>query len=200
MNLGTGKPCKMMTKKVADKSVGPIKLSELLDNQHGLYRLADIINWDWLIEHYGPYYCENNGRPSIPIRVIVGLHYLKYLEDESDESVVEKFCENPYWQYFCGYETFQHHLPCDPSNLSRWRNKVGEKAIERMLEETLNVAKREALLKPIHCQSLNVDTTVQEKAIAFPMDSKLRHTAREKLVKSETFPLDKAMRVKVKSH
>lgn len=174
----------MMTKKVTDNSVGLIKLRELLDNQHGLYRLADIINWDWLIEHYGPYYCENNGRPSIPIRVIVGLHYLKYLENESDESVVEKFCENPYWQYFCGYETFQHRLPCDPSNLSRWRNKVGEKAIERMLEETLNVAKREALLKSIHCQSLNVDTTVQEKAIAFPTDSKLRHTAREKLVKA----------------
>jgi IS5 family transposase len=61
-----------------------------------------------LIESFGPYYEEANGRSGIPIRVIAGLHYLKYLENESDESVVEKFYENPYWQYFCGLKTFVH--------------------------------------------------------------------------------------------
>lgn len=179
---GIRKACKMMNREVpAEIKIGT-ELALFLDKQHGLYQLADMINWDWLIENYGMYYCENNGRPSIPLRVIVGLHYIKYLEGESDESVVEKFCENPYWQYFCGFKTFQHELPCHPTTLSKWRKKVGEKAIEKMLEETLNIAKRESLLTDRQCKRLNVDTTVQEKAIAFPTDSKLYHIARMKLV------------------
>jgi len=51
------------------------------------------------------------GRPGLPIRLVVGLHYLKYAYNESDESVVERFLENPYWQYFCGFEYFQHEFP-----------------------------------------------------------------------------------------
>lgn len=181
---GLWKACKMMKGKVPPGDQNGIKLETFLDKHHGLYRLANLINWDWLIEHYGLHYCEGNGRPSIPIRVIVGLHYLKYLEGESDESIVAKFCENPYWQYFCGFETFQHELPCHPSSLSRWRKKVGEKAIEKMLEETLNVAKREALVTDKKFERLNVDTTVQEKVITFPTDSKLYHAARIKLVEA----------------
>ena len=40
----------------------------------------------------------------MPTRLMVGLHYLKRLCDQSDESVVDGFVENPYWQYFCGVE------------------------------------------------------------------------------------------------
>jgi IS5 family transposase len=92
-----------------------VKLDDILDKSHALYQLANRLNWDYLIRELGPYYAEGPGRPEIPIRVIAGLHYLKYLENESDESVVEKFRENPYWQYFCGLETFQHQLPCHPT-------------------------------------------------------------------------------------
>ncbi len=88
------KTCKMMKGKVFPEVNRGKELESFLDKNHGLYQLTNIINWDWLIEHHGMYYCENNGRPSIPIRVIVGLHYIKYLESESDESVVERFCEN----------------------------------------------------------------------------------------------------------
>jgi hypothetical protein len=92
------KACKMLGQKVGNEQVSEgIDLELLLDKRHALYRLANSLNWDYLTESFGEYYVENNGRPGIPIRVIAGLHYLKYLEDESDESVVEKFCENPYW-------------------------------------------------------------------------------------------------------
>jgi transposase, IS5 family len=97
-----------------------VKLEDILDKSHGLYQLANRLNWDFLINELGPYYAEDPGRPEIPIRVIVGLHYLKYLENESDEGVVEKFCENPYWQYFCGLETFQQ---------KNWRER-GRKAFK----------------------------------------------------------------------
>ena len=87
-----------------------------------------------MIEAYSAYYTEG-GHPGIPIRVMAGLHYLKYLENESDESIIEKFCENPYWQYFCGFEIFQHKFPCHSTTLVKWRQKVGIKGIEKLLEE-----------------------------------------------------------------
>ena len=60
-----------------------------------------------------PLYVEKVGRPGLPILLLVGLHFLKHAFGESDESVVERFVENPYWQYFCGFEYFQHTFPVD---------------------------------------------------------------------------------------
>lgn len=159
-----------------------VRLDDILDRTHGLYQLANRLNWDALIKELGPYYAEGPGRPNIPIRVIVGLHYLKYLENESDESVVEKFCENPYWQYFCGMETFQHDLPCHPTTLVKWRQRIGEKGVETLLSHTIDTAKRMALLPKTLLKRVNVDTTVQEKAITFPTDTKLCHRMRIKLI------------------
>ena len=159
-----------------------IHLKDILDKKHALYQLADRLNWESLIEGFGPYYADGPGRPEISIRIIVGLHYLKYLESESDVSVVEKFCENPYWQYFCGLETFQHKLPCHPTTLVKWRKRVGEKGVEKLLFHTIDTAKREALLPEKLLNKVNVDTTVQEKSVTFPTDAKLCHRVRIKLV------------------
>jgi IS5 family transposase len=159
-----------------------VNLADILDKKNGLYQLADRLNWDYLTQELGPYYAEGPGRPEIPIRVIVGLHYLKYLENESDESVIKKFCENPYWQYFCGMETFQHQLPCHPTTLVKWRKRIGEKGVEKLLSHTIDTAKRMALLPEDLLKNVNVDTTVQEKAITFPTDTKLCHRMRIKLV------------------
>lgn len=161
-----------------------VELESFVDKNHQLYQLANILNWDYLITSFGPHYVENNGRPGIPIRLIAGLHYLKYLENESDESVVQKFCENPYWQYFCGMKTFQHDLPCHPTTLVKWRQRIGEDGVEKLLTETINTAKREGLLPKKLCRQVNVDTTVQEKAITFPTDAKLYQRMRVALVKA----------------
>jgi IS5 family transposase len=78
-----------------------------------------------------PLYNDGIGRPATPIRLMMGLHYLKHVYNESDESVVEKFLENPYWQYFCGLEYFQHELPVDPSSMTRWSKRVGGEEMEK---------------------------------------------------------------------
>lgn len=161
-----------------------VELESFLDKEHELYRLSNILNWDYLIDSIGPYYVENKGRPGLSTRLIAGLHYLKYLENESDESVVEKFRENPYWQYFCGFKTFQHELPCHPTTLVKWRNRLGIDGVEKLLSETIDTAKRVGLLPEKLCRRVNVDTTVQEKAITFPTDAKLFHKMRENLVKA----------------
>lgn len=66
-----------------------IKLEDMLDKSNGLYKLANRLNWDYLMQELGSFYAEGPGRPEIPIRVIAGLHYLKYLENESDENFVK---------------------------------------------------------------------------------------------------------------
>lgn len=171
-----------MQNKGARTRMCAVRLEDILDKSNGLYQLADRLNWDFLTQELGPYYAEGPGRPEIPIRVIVGLHYLKYLENESDESVVQKFCENPYWQYFCGMETFQHRLPCHPTTLVKWRKRIGEKGVEKLLSHTIDTAKRMALLPEDLLKNVNVDTTVQEKVITFPTDTKLCHRMRIKLI------------------
>jgi IS5 family transposase len=159
------------------------RLVQIIDLTHPLCQLAAAINWSYFEEEFGALYNENVGRPGKPIRLMVALHYLKHIYDESDESVVERFLENPYWQYFAGFEYFQHELPLDPTSLVKWRKRIGSAGMEKVFYETLKTAQRLGLLRRSHLNKVNVDTTVQEKAIAFPTDAKLYHKMRERLVK-----------------
>jgi IS5 family transposase len=159
------------------------RLSWLLDHSHPLYVLAEAIDWEIFEGEFGALYVERKGRPGLPMRLLVGLHYLKHLYDVSDERVVAGFVENPYWQYFCGEEFFAHELPCNPTSLVKWRQRIGPGGMEQLLQETIAAAQRQQALKPNEIRRVNVDTTVQEKAIAFPTDARLYHKARCVLVR-----------------
>lgn len=161
-----------------------VRLASLLSHEHPLYQLAEAIDWTRFDVEFGSLYAEEVGRPGLPMRLMVGLHYLKYLFDESDESVVEKYVENPYWQFFCGRIYFEHELPCHPTSLVKWRRRLGPTGVEKLLTETLSAAKREQALRESEIKRVNVDTTVQEKAVAFPTDARLYHKARRALVRA----------------
>ena len=163
--------------------VGGVLLKEFLNPAHPLSRLAGVVNWAQFERQFGKFYAEELGRPALATRLLVGLHYLKYLYNVSDEVVVASWVENPYWQYFCGAEYFTHEFPCNPTSLVKWRQRVGVEGSEKMLKESLAAAQREAVLSPAEVKRVNVDTTVQEKAIAFPTDARLYHKARQALVR-----------------
>lgn len=103
------------------------QLSQMLNISPALIRLSERMNWDKLEAEIDVTYSDDAGQPPLPTRLLVGLHYLKYTFNESDESVVERWVENPYWQYFRGYEYLQHELPLHPTNLTRWRDRVGDR-------------------------------------------------------------------------
>ena len=124
-----------------------VRLASLLSHEHPLYQLAEAIDWTRFEVEFGPLYAEEVGRPGLPMRLMVGLHYLKYLFDESDESVVAKWVENPYWQFFCGRTYFEHELPCHPTSLVKWRGRIGAEGMEKLLTETLSTARREQALR-----------------------------------------------------
>ena len=159
-------------------------LEQILNKKHPLYVLANKIDWSRFDKCFGELFVQKQGRPGLPTRLVVGLHYLKHAYNESDESVVAGLLENPYWQYFCGFKHFQHELPIDPSSLTRWRKRLGPDKIEALLSATIDTAKEEKLLTEKHVERVNVDTTVQEKAIAFPTDARLYHKVRRVLVKA----------------
>ena len=158
-------------------------LEVILDDRHPLYKLAAGIAWQSIDKELAGCYSEDMGRPGNATRLMVGLHYLKHTYDESDESLIERWVENPYWQYFCGYEYMQHKFPINPSSMSRWRGRVGAERMEVLLKETLSTAIREKYIKPSDASRIIVDTTVQEKAIAFPTDARLYLKSIHRLVK-----------------
>ncbi len=143
-------------------------LKDTLNQIHPLYILANMINWKQFEEAFSPLYCKDNGRPALPIRLMVGLLILKHLRNLSDESVVEQYSENVYYQYFCGENEFIATKPCEPSELVHFRNRIGEEGIELILKESIRINGDDRFDPDV-----SVDTTVQEKNITYPTDNKL---------------------------
>jgi IS5 family transposase len=159
------------------------RLDQIIDTDHALVKLARTIDWRFLEEKLGAVYNDGAGQPPLPTRLMAGLTILKHTYNLSDEVVCELWIENPYYQYFCGEEFFQHRLPLDRSSMTRWRNRMGEERLQALLQESLAVATKTGAMKPGDLARVIVDTTVQPKNISFPTDAKLLNRAREKLVK-----------------
>lgn len=159
-----------------------VELKRIVAMSHELIKLADKIDWASFDSKFDKYYCEA-GRPGIETRMMVSLHYLKYLEDLSDEETVQRWVENPYWQYFSGRQYFEHELPIESSSMTRWRRRIGEAGAEELLKQTVLTGIKQGYLKKTDCSRVNVDTTVQPKNVRFPTDARLYGRMRETLVK-----------------
>lgn len=159
------------------------RLELLVDLDHELARLASAIDWTSLETAFGRLYVPDVGRPGIRVRLMAGLVLLQHTFAMSDEEVVKRWPENPYWQMFCGEEFFQHRLPIHPSQLSRWRKRIGEAGCEKLLSLTIGAGKRTKTITESSCEKVIVDTTVQPKAIQHPTDTRLHYRALMSLVR-----------------
>jgi transposase, IS5 family len=159
------------------------RLDAIIDMNHALVKLAQTIDWAFLEERFGAVYEDKPGRPPLPTRLMAGLAILKHTYDLSDEVLCEHWVENPYYQFFCGEEFFQHRLAFDRSSLTRWRQRMGEEKLQALLQESLAVATKTQAIKPSDLNRVIVDTTVQPKNVMFPTDARLLNRAREILVR-----------------
>ena len=152
-------------------------LDEIIDLDHALARLAREIDWDFLDGRFASVCAAGPGQPPLPSRLVAGLLILKHMHDLSDEVLCARWVENPYYQYFCGEESFRHRLPFERSSLTRWRQRLGEEQLAALLQESLSVAHRTGALATKDLERVVVDTTVQPKNVTFPTDVKLTHKA-----------------------
>src|SRR5574337_216140 len=184
------------------------RLDQMIDLRHSLVILANRMPWAQIEAALAPAFTRSErpgrevevedlfgtavltvgggvspaGRERLPIRLMASLLYLKHAFDLSDEEVVERWSENVVWQYFSGEEYYQPRLPCDATQIGRFRGAIGEAGVEELLKATIDTAVSSKAIKPAEFERLIVDTTVQEKAIAHPVDSRLLEIARHKVV------------------
>lgn len=140
---------------------------DTLNAKHPLFILSNEINWELFETSFSKLYSPTTGRPAKPIRLLVGLLILKHLRNISDESVVEQWSENIYYQYFCGEKMFVSGYPCAASDLVHFRNRIGESGVELILKESIRINGKDG-----EDEKVSADTTVQEKNITYPTDSK----------------------------
>lgn len=136
-------------------------LKDIISESHPLVKLAYGVKWEVFEDKLADTFNEDTGRPGLPVRLMVGLQYLKYTYGLSDEAIVEAWVENPYWQYFCGGIYFEHTFPIDPSSMTRWRARLNDAGLEELLSETIRAGLRGGFIRKAELKRMNVDTTVQ---------------------------------------
>jgi IS5 family transposase len=159
------------------------RLSSLLNPSHELFQLSKLIEWDSYEKEFAKLFVEKIGSPGKPIRLIAGILMLQHMYGYSDEGAVDEWVENPYWQFFCGYDYLQWEKPIDSSSLPRWRKRLGAEGLEKILQGTIRAAIKAGAVSSRSLSRVIVDTTIMEKNIAFPTDSKLYHSGIKTLVR-----------------
>ena len=147
-----------------------IRLSDLINPQHELALLAKEIDWNYFDEEFKQFYTEHNGRPSMPIRLMVGILILKHLFNLGDERIPEVWVRDVYFQWFCGYVFFEHKFPCDPSDFVHFRKRIGEEGVAKIFAYSVKIHGEEV---PKQAKFVLSDTTVQGNNTTFPTDAKM---------------------------
>src|SRR5215210_3010977 len=186
----------MLSKKVNSLQLGFYStFEEQLSHRHPLYIMAHQIQWQIFEQAFAKYYSDE-GRPAKPIRLMVSLLMLKHIRNLSDESVVEQWMENIYYQYFSGEKSYACGVPCEASELVHFRNRIGEQGIKLIFKESIRINGKDGKE-----QEGTVDTTVQEKNITYPTDNKLHRKIINKCVsiaREEQIELRQSYRCTVK--
>lgn len=155
------------TKKILQKNIFRPHLSDFINKDHELVLLSDKIDWQYFEDEFASLY-STKGRPSMPIRLMVGCLLLKRIYNLGDETLANAWVMNPYMQYFCGMNHFEHQFPCDPSDFVHFRKRIGEAGVEKIFFYSVKLHGKDAEERVVLS-----DTTVQENNTTFPTDSKL---------------------------
>ena len=186
------------------------RLDQMIDLRHPLAVLAGRMPWSQIEAALAPSFARRNrqgqviersdlfgttleiagagpsaaGRPRLSIRLMAALLYLKHAFNLSDDDLVARWSENVVWQFFSGQDYYEPRLPCDATQLGRFRTAIGEAGVEELLKATIDTAVTSKAVRPNEFERIIVDTTVQEKAIAHPVDSRLLEIARAKVIQA----------------
>jgi transposase, IS5 family len=175
----------MLVDKERQGELFKLEVELLVNKRDSLVRLGEELNWERFSEKFGSHYQADTGRPSVPIRALVGSLLLKYIYGISDVETMNRLVETPSWQYFCGYRYyFKDKYPFERSLLSVFRKKIGEEGAREIFLASGELALKLRVVKAQDFKRLHVDSTVQEKNITYPHSAKLLKHLLQKLRKS----------------
>lgn len=117
-------------------------LISFINPKHELCLLAKKIDWDALEKEFSPLYAKV-GRPSMPIRTLVGLLLLKQIYDLVDETVMDWYIDSPYFRHFCGEIYFQYDYPFGPSDFVHFRKHIGEEGMKVFFKQSIDLFGKE---------------------------------------------------------
>ena len=108
-----------------------VPMQKYLNMEHELVQAGKAVPWADLETEFARFFSDK-GRPSVPLRNIVGLCMLKSRFNVSEEKALNIWLENPYWQFFCGEVHFQKDKPFSASEFSRFKRRVGSTGMSRI--------------------------------------------------------------------
>ena len=135
------------------------RLVDMIDPRHELTKFAALIDWEVFEREWVGFFPSTTGRPATPPRLVAGLLYLQHAYRLSDEAVVARWVENPYYQHFTGETFFQHRAPIDPSSLTRWRKRIGEEGVEWLLTQTIQAGQKAGAMDENSVKRVAIDTS-----------------------------------------
>ena len=149
-----------------------------LDKNNRWLKLSTLIPWKKLGELHDAYFQTKRLQTVKSSRLIIGLLIGKVKLSLSDREVVNYLYENPYFQYFCGFDNFitGESKIISPSLLTKRRNKLGAKYFNQFELEIIEILKQHKLIKGKEFLS---DATVVESKIEYPNDVKLLNNVRK---------------------
>ena len=160
-------------------------------------RLSKLIPWDEIEEQYAKHFsAEGMGAPAKPVRLALGSLIIKEKLRLTDEETVEQIRENPYLQYFLGYESYRDERPFDASMMVHFRKRLNLEELSEINELIHAKAQSKKPKKPLeggeekdsegegkdppNQGQLILDASCTPADIRYPTDLNLLNEAREK--------------------
>ncbi len=112
---------------------------------HDLRKALELIPWDDWYETLAPAYSPNRGRPSAPPVMMLKFEYLRYHYNLSDRQVIERTKTDLAFRLFLQVDV--NHLLVDPSDLTRFRARLGIEGFRRVFDQTIAHARAAGLVK-----------------------------------------------------
>lgn len=177
-----------------------------LDPKNRWVKLAKLLDWDSLVDIYSVNFSKDKGAGSIDARVVIGALIIKHIECKDDRGTIAMIQENPYMQFFLGFDHFRSEPIFDPSLFVTIRKRLGADSFDKMNELILQKAKTiennnsksedtQDLDDSQDSDSINesnndstrvnkgkvqFDATIADSVIKFPTDLNLLNDSREK--------------------
>lgn len=178
-----------------------LPFSGKLDEENRWVKLSKLIPWRSIEEKYSKLFSDNKGAPALPVQIALGALIIKEKCGFTDAETVEQIRENPYLQYFLGYEEYITESPFDSSMMVHFRKRINLEILNEINEMIIGyegIKTEDETSEKVDANNTNptseetkkendgvllVDATCAPADIRYPTDVSLLNEAREKLEK-----------------